>query len=602
MEKEMERNIVKDVFVVSDNIISTLGFTTAENIRSMLEYKTGIAPVNKPEIYPEPFLAAEINSEKWQQLITEYQLTDYPLAEAAGILSILLTLEKTALDWSGEENLLILSTTKGNIAGLSGTFPPEENTFPGYTASRIAAYFKMKSRPVVVSNACVSGVSALTTAARLLETNRYENCIVLGLDFVTAFTVSGFQSFKSISPHPCKPYDKDRDGLSIGEAVGSILLTNNPLRIAGRKEIRILGGATSNDANHISGPSRTGDGLSLAIENALKYAGIAREEIDFINLHGTATVYNDEMESKALKLSGFSDIPVNSLKGYFGHTLGASGVIETIVSIESLRNQMLFATLGFETLGTPEPLNVVSEHQRAELHTFIKTASGFGGFNSAIVVTDRLRPLRHCEGEARSNPVDYQPTLDCFTARTEQFAMTTIQNNQIKKNNQTIFETPADAPFQEFIKSAYKNLDINYPKFYKMDDLCKLAFITFEYLAKEIPDFENLDRKKLALVFGNTTSSLDTDLKHQQSINNPANYFPSPAVFVYTLPNIMLGEIAIRHKIQGETICFVGEKTGPEALKAYIQLLLETTDTEWVVFGKIDYLAGKYSSWLSLQR
>jgi 3-oxoacyl-(acyl-carrier-protein) synthase len=586
MEKEMEHNIAKDVFVVSDNIISALGFTTAENIRSVMEGKTGIALVNKPGIYPEPFLAAEINPEKLQQLIAGYQLSDYNLAEATGILSILLTLEKTELDLSGEENLLILSTTKGNIAGLSGKLPPEENTFLSYTANRIAGYFRMKNRPIAVSNACVSGVTAITMAARLLETGRYENCVALGLDFVTAFTVSGFQSFKSISSKPCKPYDKDRDGLSIGEAVGSILLTNNPLRITDEKKIRILGGATSNDANHISGPSRTGDGLSLAIENALKYSGIAHEEIDFINLHGTATVYNDEMESKALKLSGFSTIPVNSLKGYFGHTLGASGVIETIVSIESLRNQVLFGTLGFETPGTSEPLNVVSRRQKTELHTFIKTASGFGGFNSAITVTDRHRPQKALrKGEVRSNPMVYA-----------------VQNNQIKKNGQVVFEMPADTVFQEFIKSAYKNLDINYPKFYKMDDLCKLAFITFEYLVKDIPDFENLDRKKTALIFGNTTSSLDTDVKHQQSINDPANYFPSPAVFVYTLPNIMLGEIAIRHKIQGETVCFVGEKTEPEDLKEYIQLLSETTDTEFVVFGKIDYLAGEYSSYLSFAR
>ncbi|MDR2622486.1 MAG: beta-ACP synthase [Dysgonamonadaceae bacterium] len=579
----MEHTITKDVFVVSDNIISALGFTTAENIRSITEHKTGIVTVNKPGIYPEPFPAAEVNSERLQQLITGYRLTDYNLTEAAGILSILLTLEKIELDLSGEENLLILSTTKGNIAGLSGQFPPEANTFPGYTANRIAAYFKMKNKPVVVSNACVSGVTAITTATRLLETNRYKNCIVLGLDFVTAFTVSGFQSFKSISPKPCKPYDKDRDGLSIGEATGSILLTNNPLLIAGKKEIRILGGATSNDANHISGPSRTGDGLSFAIENALKYSGVAHEAVDFINLHGTATGYNDEMESKALKLSGFSELPVNSLKGYWGHTLGASGVIETIVSIESLRRQTLFATLGFETLGTPEPLNVIPEHQKAELHTFIKTASGFGGFNSAVVITDKPRSL-----EKIKNVSPVFSNVVC-----------TVQNNQIKKNGRVVFETSANATFQEFIKSAYKNLDLNYPKFYKMDDLCKSAFITFEYLVKDIPDFESLDKKKTALVFGNTTSSLDTDLKHQQSINDPSNYFPSPAVFVYTLPNIMLGEIAIRHKIQGETICFIGERTKPEDLKEYIQLLLETTDTEFIVFGKVDYLNGEYSACLS---
>jgi hypothetical protein len=161
---------------------------------------------------------------------------------------------------------------------------------------------------------------------------------------------------------------------------------------------------------------------------------------------------------------------------------------------------------------------------------------------------------------------------------------------------------PADTTFTEFIKSAYKNLDMYYPKFYKMDDLCKLAFITFEYLVKDMPNFENLDKQKVALVFGNTNSSLDTDMKHQRSISDPAHYFPSPAVFVYTLPNIMLGEIAIRHRIQGETVCFIGEKTERKDLKDYIRLLSESTDMEWVVFGKIDYLAGAYRSCLTFAR
>lgn len=573
-------NTLKEVFVVSDNIISALGFTTAENIASMLALKTGIVMLDNAAIYPEPFPAACFNYEKLHALMAQYGLTDYNLTEATAILSILLSLENTNVNLQGTENLLILSTTKGHIAGLSGKMPPEEDVYLGYTAGRIAGYFQMKSKPLVVSNACVSGVSALVTAGRLLQTGRYENILVVGIDFVTAFTVSGFQSFKSISPNPCRPYDKNRDGLSIGEAAGSMLLTTDRTKIVGKKEIRILGGATTNDANHISGPSRTGDGLSLAIENALKFSGIDRQDVDFINLHGTATVYNDEMESKALKLSGLSTFPANSLKAYFGHTLGASGVIETIVSIESLRNQTLYATLGFETLGTSETMNVIAKHQKANLHTFIKTASGFGGFNSAIVVTDLLTSTKQIKDTSLSfSKIKY-----------------TIKDNQIHRNESLVFETAQDLPFHDFIKAAYKNRNIDYPKFYKMDDLCKLTFIAFEYMREDIPDFEKQNKEKVALVFCNSVSSLDTDIKHRRSIDDKKNYFPSPAVFVYTLPNIMLGEIAIKNKIQGETICFVGEKDGLPDLKTYIQTLFETTDTELVIFGEVNYLDGEYEA------
>ena len=571
----MKKNsdIVKPVYVVSDNIISPLGLTTAENIQSILQLKTGIS---KPLIQ-KPVIAG----------LTRNPLTkSYNPTESTAIQSIISALQTTSIDLSGKENLFILSTTKGNIAGLSGKIPPEKDTYLGYTAQRISDYFKMKNKPVVVSNACVSGVSALHTASRLLEAGLFENIVVTGIDFVTPFTVSGFDAFKSISPEPCKPFDAKRNGLSLGEGAGTIVLTNNRKNLAGEQEIQILGGATSNDANHISGPSRTGDGLSLAIENALSYTSVERSEIDFINLHGTATVFNDDMESKALKLSGLSNVPVNSFKGYFGHTLGASGVIETIVCIESLRNQTLYATLGFETHGTTEPLNVITEHRKTELHTLIKTASGFGGVNSAIIVTNKIRQPK--------SRVELNTVLSEITC--------TIRNNQIKRNETVLFETAPDLPFQDFIRLAFKNLKTDYPKFYKMDNLCKLGFVAFEYLKKEIPDFETIDKSKCALVFCTSASSLDTDLKHKQSIVDPENYFPAPAVFVYTLPNIVLGEIAIKNKIQGETICFVSENPDLNMLKTYLQLLFETTDTELAIFGKIDYLLGVYDVEISFSR
>jgi len=587
---------LKEVFVVSTNILSSLGFTTEENIRSILNMKTGIALNNNPEIYPEPFQAAPFDRDKLQSLFEKYNLLSYNFAEASTILSILLCEGVPPNPLKGEtpchpreggdpmnnRPLLLLSTTKGNIAELSPNLPPKSDVFLGYTAKKIADYFRINDF-TVISNACVSGVSAIATATRLLQIGQYENVFVAGLDFLTDFTVSGFQSFKSVSPLPCRPYDRDRDGLSIGEAVGCIRLTNNPALVGNTHKIRVLGGATSNDANHISGPSRTGDGLSLAIENALQYSDAKHSDIDFINLHGTATVYNDEMESKALKLSSLSDTPAGSLKGYFGHTLGASGVIETIISIESLKRQTLFATLGFENLGTTEPMNISNAHKSARIHTFLKTASGFGGFNSAIVVSDTLNPRI----KTRKGEVLYS----------EKYVR--VEENRISFNGQTAFEAEKTFDFHDFIKSAYRNLNIDYPKFHKMDDLCKTAFICFEYLIKELPEFSGKNKQKTALVFGTETSSLDTDIKHRQTISTQDNYFPSPAIFVYTLPNTMLGEIAIRHKIQGETTCFVGEKTTEKDFKNYIELLTKTTDIESVIFGKIDFLGEKYSAWMS---
>ena len=606
----------KPVYVVSDNIISSLGFTTEENIQSILQLKTGIT-IPRPVCHtaldaetPEKpcsnyqgnaslgfalpattrhFPAARLDYKQLNLQIQKYKLTDYNLTEATAILSIIFALQSTQIDIQGDNSLLILSTTKGNIAGLSGTIPPEKDTYLGYTVRRIANYFKMKRKPTVISNACVSGVTALQTACRLLETGTMENIVVSGIDFVTPFTVSGFESLKAISEEPCKPFDAKRNGLSIGEGAATIVLTNKRNNFSGEKEIVLLGGATSNDANHISGPSRTGEGLYLAIENALNYANVDRSEIDFINLHGTATVFNDDMESKALRLSRLSGVPVNGLKGYYGHTLGASGVIETVVCIESLRNQTIYATLGLESPGTSEPMNIVNTHRKTELHTVMKTASGFGGVNSVIILSDQSKRLSlsgQSRKQSRATPVFSQNTY-------------TIRNNQIKRNETLLFETTPELPFQKFIRHAYSNLKIDFVKFYKMDNYCKLGFLAVEYLLKDFPDFDTFDKNKRALVFCTSTSSLDTDLKHRQSISETDGYFPSPAVFVYTLPNILSGEIAIKNKIQGETICFVNENPDFERLKTYLQLLFDTTDTELAIFWKIDFLPGEYEVSLS---
>ncbi len=235
---------------------------------------------------------------------------------------------------------------------------------------------------VVISNACISGVLAVNMAKDFVEAGYYDTVIVTGGDLIAEFTISGFQSFKAISDKPCKPYDLSRDGITIGEACSTIIISNDKQS----SEILVAGAASSNDANHISGPSRTGDGLMLASKFAIEEAGIETSDVDFISAHGTATVYNDEMESKAFKWLGLDQTPLNSFKGYWGHTLGAAGIMEIAASIHSMKNNALYASAGFEKIGTPEPLNVITEFKKQEIKTVLKTASGFGGCNAAAIL------------------------------------------------------------------------------------------------------------------------------------------------------------------------------------------------------------------------
>jgi 3-oxoacyl-[acyl-carrier-protein] synthase-1 len=142
----------------------------------------------------------------------------------------------------------------------------------------------------------------------------------------------------------------------------------------------------SNDANHISGPSRTGQELAQAIGQALLASNLTASDIAAVYAHGTATVYNDEMEAKAFDLAGLAATPVNSLKGYYGHTLGAAGVLEAIIAAHSLYHDEMLPTYGFEALGVSRPLNVCTSVQKLSGNRILKTASGFGGCNAALVL------------------------------------------------------------------------------------------------------------------------------------------------------------------------------------------------------------------------
>jgi len=167
--------------------------------------------------------------------------------------------------------------------------------------------------------------------------------------------------------------------LNIGEGVGTIILSkNNP------EGVSIVDGAVTNDANHISGPSRTGEGLFRAISKCIK--NIESSEISFINAHGTATPYNDEMEAIAFDRASISGIPINSFKANFGHTLGAAGIIETILSAHSLKNGVILPSLGFEACGVSVDVNISKKLTESNKKYGLKTGSGFGGCNIALLL------------------------------------------------------------------------------------------------------------------------------------------------------------------------------------------------------------------------
>lgn len=288
---------------------------------------------------------------------------------------------------------LILATTKANIEALerlSAGRPCSDTARRHLQADLLAADLATEHGargPVqCLSVACTSGNVALHQGAKWIQRGLADAVLVVGVDHLSEFVVAGFTSLKAIDPAGCRPFDRDRCGLSPGEAGAAIVLTRGDL--VSDSAITLRGWGSSNDANHMTGPSRDGAGLAQAITSALQSSGVRAEEIDYINVHGTGTPYNDAMESAALKKI-FDDAcpPVSGLKGMLGHTLGAAGVVETIVCVLAMQHQFLPGTprLSHPAEGTPVSL-VLTPRPATQLRTVLKLNTGFGGLNSALVL------------------------------------------------------------------------------------------------------------------------------------------------------------------------------------------------------------------------
>ena len=239
-------------------------------------------------------------------------------------------------------------------------------------------------RTAVISNACASGSIAVEAALDLLRAGSVDNAVIFGYDSISRFVASGFFSLGALSPTGARPFDADRDGLSLGEGAALAILSRRAPR---NGDVVVAGAGCSNDANHRTGPSRTGEGLYRAAAAALSDAGLAPEAIGGVKCHGTATPYNDAMEAKALTtLFGEDYPPCVSLKGAIGHTSGGGSLLEALLAAEFIRRGSLPPTVGFAKLGVDEPVPVQAEVQPLRCPSVLCLSAGFGGVNAAVVL------------------------------------------------------------------------------------------------------------------------------------------------------------------------------------------------------------------------
>lgn len=376
---------------VAHNIISPLGFSTAENYKAVKAGRSMLKRYDGLWNLPESFVASLMDRDKVEEAFAALSNgAKYTFFEKMIILSASNAIADAGIDATSNRVLFILSTTKGNVFLLDKNIKgfPQKRVLLGCAAKQMTDFFHNPNTPIVVSNACISGVCAQIEAMRNLESGSFDYVVVVGCDVQSAFIVSGFQSFKALSAEPCKPFDANRTGLNLGDAAATIIYTRKD-KVTDNDWVACRG-AIRNDANHISGPSRTGEGSYRALKVAL--GEVKPEQIAFINAHGTATLYNDEMESVAIERAGLSQVPVNGLKGYYGHTMGAAGVLETILSMCAVDDHNILATRGYETMGVTHPLVLSNQNQATEKRAFVKLLSGFGGCNAALLMAKGGEP------------------------------------------------------------------------------------------------------------------------------------------------------------------------------------------------------------------
>ena len=609
-------------YILATNITSPIGATTAENYHAVKAGRSAMRRYEGLWGLPEPFTAS-LFSEEQQRALAIDGLTRF---ESLAVRSIREALQQLpSVDFTAKNVIFILSTTKANVELL-----PTVDTSPGETAQRIADHLGFTTEPAVVCNACISGVAAIILAQRLLNSGQYDYAVVCGADVQSRFTVAGFQSLKAVAENDCRPFDMERTGLNLGEAAATMVLSTTPTpNTQHPNSYCIENGAIRNDAYHISSPSKNGEGAWLAL-NAILALNAAQgdlqsehlspltdsslftlhssllDDLAFINAHGTATMFNDQMESVAIERAGLNHFPVNGLKGYYGHTLGAAGVLETVVSLAALRDHTILATRGFEERGVSGRINVTTSNATTDKTAFVKMISGFGGGNAAITCGSEELRVKSEELKAFSIYdllLQRQKILhsSLFALHSSLFTL----HSSLSPSHRVII-TPTsvstDGKVEEHVSltTLYKHFVGDYPKYYKMDPLSRLGFIASELLIQaekkgadtrvcpSRPAQGDLQSLSRAIVLFNSSSSVVADKKFLETIAD-GNFFPSPSVFVYTLPNIVTGEIAMRNGYHGETSFYVLPRRNEELMRQIILATLQDSELTSMITGWLDY-------------
>ncbi|WP_461568173.1 beta-ketoacyl-[acyl-carrier-protein] synthase family protein [Thiobacillus sp.] len=272
---------------------------------------------------------------------------------------------------------------------VTGALPADFNYRTTHNSYSVADFvrhaFNLEGPAVVVSTACSSSAKVFAAAARMIAADLVDAALVGGVDSLCLTTLYGFNSLELLSSEPCRPYDADRNGLSIGEAAAFILL-QRPADSLDADAVLLLGAGESSDAHHMSSPHPEGLGARMAMEAALKTAGLQPADIDYINLHGTATPSNDAAEGQAVATLFGSQVPCSSTKGATGHTLGAAGGLEAVISALALQHGFLPGGINTRRVDPDIPIQYLTANRADAPRRVLSNSFGFGGTNCSLIL------------------------------------------------------------------------------------------------------------------------------------------------------------------------------------------------------------------------
>ncbi|MFQ5900276.1 MAG: beta-ketoacyl-[acyl-carrier-protein] synthase family protein [Thermodesulfobacteriota bacterium] len=303
-----------------------------------------------------------------------------------------------------EETIVVLGTTLGGMAsgerfyrdwlkkGFNKTKPSLLLDYLAhYQGMHLIEENNLDAEVIIISNACASGTNAIGYAFDRIRSGDVDIAIAGGYDTMCEFTFAGFNSLMAVTPDLCRPFDRNRDGLILGEGVGIIIMEDLEHALSRKAKTvgEITGYGESSDAFHMTRPDPDGSGAALAMERALEDADIKPRDVEYINAHGTGTPYNDLSEAKAIN-SVFGkhamDIPVSSIKPMIGHLLGGAGAVEAIATTLAMNNRFLPMNLNYEISDPECPVNVVTCAAQRDVRTAISNSFGFGGANATVVM------------------------------------------------------------------------------------------------------------------------------------------------------------------------------------------------------------------------